>query len=188
MNNKQKFGYTILGAVIMLIGIGVGSIVSPPLTAQRNAVFGEIECTGLTVVDTAGNPAVILGASEQLMSFGKTPARVKRSGVLVLDPSGKDAIFLSANEGMNSLSVYNKSGEKTEEAVFLFASQFLGNGVIISDHAGKDVVTSHSIAKGGNYVVVSDQVGRPTVGLYADEQGNRVTVRDKAGNIKWKAP
>ena len=102
MNNKQKFGYTILGAVIMLIGIGVGAIVSPSLTAQRNGVFGEIECTELTVVDTAGNPVVVLGASEQLMSSGTTPVRVKRNGVLVLDPSGKDAVFLSANEGMNS--------------------------------------------------------------------------------------
>ena len=188
MNNKQKFGYTILGAVIMLIGVGVGAIVSPPLTAQRNGVFGKIECTGLTVIDTSGNPAVVLGASEQLMSSGTTPVRIKRNGVLVLDPSGKDAVFLSANEGMNSLSVYNKSGAETKEAVFLFASEFLGNGVIVSDQAGKDVVISHSIAKGGNYVVVSDQVGRPTVGLYADEQGDRVTIRDKAGNIKWKAP
>ena len=188
MNNKQKFGYTLLGALIMLTGIGVGVIVSPPLTAQRNTVFGKIECTGLTVVDKAGNPVVVLGASEQLMSSSTNQVSIKRNGVLLLDPSGKDAIFLSANEGMNSLSVYNKSGEKTEEAVFLFASQFLGNGVIVSDHAGKDVVISHSIAKGGNYVVVSNQAGRPTVGLYADEQGNRVTVRDKAGNIKWKAP
>jgi hypothetical protein len=188
MNNKQKFGYTILGAVIMLIGIGVGAIVSPSLTAQRNGVFGEIECTELTVVDTAGNPVVVLGASEQLMSSGTTPVRVKRNGVLVLDPSGKDAVFLSANEGMNSLSVYNKSGEEGEEAVFLFASEFFGNGVIVSNQAGKDVVVLHSIEKGGNYVAVSDQVGKPAVGLYADEQGNRVTLRDKAGNIKWKAP
>lgn len=188
MNNKQKFGYTILGAVIMLIGIGIGGIISPPLIAQRNGVFGKIQCTGLTVIDNAGNPAVVLGTSEQLMSYGTTPVRVKRNGVLVLDPSGKNAVFLSANEGMNSLSVYNKSGKEKEEAVFLFASQFLGNGVIVSDQSGKDVVISHSIEKGGNYVAVSDRVGRPTVGLYADERGNRVTIRDKAGNITWKAP
>ena len=50
------------------------------------------------------------------------------------------------------------------------------------------MVVLHSIEKGGNYVAVSDQVGKPAVGLYADEQGNRVTLRDKAGNIKWKAP
>ena len=47
MNNKQKFGYTLLGALIMLIGIGVGAIVSPPLIAQRNAVFDEIVCNQL---------------------------------------------------------------------------------------------------------------------------------------------
>ena len=42
MNQKQKFGYTVLGALIMLVGIGVGSIVSPPLIAQRDGVFGEL--------------------------------------------------------------------------------------------------------------------------------------------------
>ena len=89
---------------------------------------------------------------------------------------------------MNSLSVYNKSGEEREEAVSLFASEFFGNGVIVSNRSGKDVVVLHSIEKGGNYVTVSDQVGKPAVGLYADEQGNRAILRDKSGNIKWKVP
>ena len=34
-----------LGAIIMLIGLTVGAIVSPPLIAQRNGVFDEIECS-----------------------------------------------------------------------------------------------------------------------------------------------
>ena len=49
MNHKQILGYTVLGAMIMPIGIG--SIVSPPLIAQRDGVFGEIECSKLTVVN-----------------------------------------------------------------------------------------------------------------------------------------
>lgn len=64
MNNKQKFSYTLLGAVIMLIGIGVGTIVSPPLIAQRDAVFGEIVCNQLKVVDKYGKEAVLLVARE----------------------------------------------------------------------------------------------------------------------------
>ena len=58
MNHKQKLGYTVLGAVIMLIGIGVGSIVCPPLVAQRNGVFDEIVCSKLTVVDEMGKVAI----------------------------------------------------------------------------------------------------------------------------------
>ena len=64
MNQKQRFGYTTLGAVIMLVGIGMVSIVSPPLIAQRDGVFGEIECTKLRVVDKAGKTAVRLSADE----------------------------------------------------------------------------------------------------------------------------
>ena len=63
MNHKQKLGYTVLGTVTMLIGLGVGAIVSPPLIAQRNGVFDEIECSKLTVVDKTGKPAVLLATS-----------------------------------------------------------------------------------------------------------------------------
>jgi hypothetical protein len=31
MNYKQKLGYTLLGAGIMLIGLAVGAIVAPPM-------------------------------------------------------------------------------------------------------------------------------------------------------------
>ncbi len=36
MNYKQKLRYKLLGAVIILVGIGTGSIISPPLIAQHN--------------------------------------------------------------------------------------------------------------------------------------------------------
>jgi hypothetical protein len=84
MNNKQKFGYTLLGALIMLIGIGVGAIVSPPLIAQRNAVFGEIVCNQLKVVDKYGKEAVLLVAREIA------------NGVIVCNKEGKSVISLSA--------------------------------------------------------------------------------------------
>ena len=53
-----------LGAIIMLIGLAVGAIVSPPLIAQKDDVFGDIQCTGLTVVDKQGNVAVALDTDE----------------------------------------------------------------------------------------------------------------------------
>jgi hypothetical protein len=64
MNHKQKLGYIVLGAVIMLVGIGIGVVVSPPLIAQRNEVFGEIECTKLTVVDKSWKSAIELATDE----------------------------------------------------------------------------------------------------------------------------
>ena len=59
MNHKQKIGYTILGAFIMLIGILINNLTSP-VTAQSNGTFGEIQCTGLTVVDAKGKKLIDL--------------------------------------------------------------------------------------------------------------------------------
>ena len=62
MNYKQKLGYTCLGAAIMLIGIGVGSIVSPPLIAQRNGVFDEVNCSRLSIFDESKREVITLFA------------------------------------------------------------------------------------------------------------------------------
>lgn len=51
MNHKQKLGYMALGAGIMLVGLVIGAIVSPPLIAQRNGVFDKIVCREIEVVD-----------------------------------------------------------------------------------------------------------------------------------------
>ena len=64
MNTPQKMKYTALGAVIMLIGMGVGSTLTPPLIAQRNSVFDTITCRTLKVVDKVGKEKVALIAYE----------------------------------------------------------------------------------------------------------------------------
>ena len=65
MNDKQKLGYTALGAAIALIGIGVGIAVSPLFDVGPNAPFGEIECTKLTMIDEGGDPCVVGYADDQ---------------------------------------------------------------------------------------------------------------------------
>ena len=45
MNHRSEIGYTVFGAVIMLFGITVGSIVSS---------FDEVRCATLTVVGEGG--------------------------------------------------------------------------------------------------------------------------------------
>ena len=69
MNTKQKLGYTILGAVIMLVGMSVGSILSPTLIAQNNGVFDEIQCTKLTVVNELGEKRMELQAPKDMALF-----------------------------------------------------------------------------------------------------------------------
>ena len=69
MNTKQKLGYTIFGAVIMLVGMSVGSILSPTLIAQQNGVFDEIQCTKLTVVNELGEERIRIDAPGRFASF-----------------------------------------------------------------------------------------------------------------------
>lgn len=172
MNHRQKCFYTALGAAIMLIGVGIGAIVSPPLIAQRNGMLGEIQCTSLTVVDMLGEPAIILRTDEAL-----------GNGVVIHNPAGTPALLFVADETGNSIAVTNKSGEPT---VLLRTSE-LANRVIVRNPSGKDGVRL-SAGKMTNRVTVYNPEETNAVQLYADELTNRVSVHNKVGMIRWEAP
>ena len=160
-----------LGAVIMLIGLSVGAIVSPPLIAQRNGVFDEIQCTKLTVVDNMGKKAVELDGSErvnEIVVYNKQGGRgvvlhnsELGSFVTLADKQGKGAIVLSsygdlvAKEDWSSVTIYNKQG--------------------------KGVVMLHSTEYGGRVDVLNNQAkNRATMGV--NEYGNGgVSTWDKNG-------
>jgi len=171
MNHKQKCFYTGLGAVIMLIGMGFGAIVSPPLIAQRNGVLGEIQCTELTVVDMSGAPAIVLRADEVL-----------GNGVVIYNPAGTPAVLLVADGTGNSVAVADQSGEP---ALLLRTSE-LANRVIVRNPAGKDGVRL-SAGKVTNRVAVYNPEEANAVQLYADEVTNRVSIHNKVGIIRWEA-
>ena len=50
----------VLGAAIMLIGMWVSPLISPPVTAQHNGVFDKIQCREIEVIDKDGNEAIRL--------------------------------------------------------------------------------------------------------------------------------
>ena len=120
MNHKQKLGWTLLGAVIMLVGVGVGSIVSPPSVAQRDGVFREIQCTQLTVVDKAGRAVVTLTADEvanRILVTNTTGeatigliASEDVNRIIFTDKAGKTAIDLKSGERWNEIAVFDKDG------------------------------------------------------------------------------
>ena len=172
MNQKQKCFYTALGAVIMLIGMGIGAMVSPPLIAQRGDVLGEIQCTGLTVVDASGEPAIILRTDESL-----------GNGIVIHNPAGTPAVLFVADDTGNSVAVTDKSGEP---AVLLRTSE-LANRVIVRNPKGNDGVRL-SAGKVANRVTVYNPEETNAVMLYADEVAHRVTVHNQVGIIRWEAP
>ena len=172
MNHKQKCFYTALGAFIMLVGLGVGALVCPPLIAQREDVLGDFKCTGLTVVDMSGAPAIVLRTDETL-----------GNGIVLHNPAGTPAVLFVADEAGNSVALADKSGEP---AVLLRTSE-LANRVIVRNPSGKDGVRL-SAGKVTNRVTVYNPEETNAVQLYADEVTNRVTVHNKVGIIRWEAP
>ena len=101
MNNKQKLGYTLLGAGIMAVGITIGQLSTPNIEAQRNGVFDEIVCSKLTVVDKVGKDAIVLKSSPY--SFGNK--------IIIFDQYGKEGIRLSASRLCSNISINNQAGE-----------------------------------------------------------------------------
>ena len=120
MNHKQKLGYTVLGAVIMLVGLAVGAIVSPPLIAQRNGVFDEIQCSKLTVINKAGKRAVVLDAGEE------------RNGVNVFDKQEKPAVSLVADAKSNGMLIFDKANKP---AVLINAGEAESQVYIVTNRA-----------------------------------------------------
>ena len=152
-----------LGAVIMFIGLAVGAIVSPPLDAQRNGVFDEIQCTKLTVVDNMGKPAVRLGSYE---NWG--------NGVIVYNKQGKGAVRLRSNALGNGVVVYNKQGN---EAVALDTDEHGG----IVNVSGKDSGSASMFTReNGGVVRVKGKDGGGAV-MSTNEDGGIVGVSGKDG-------
>ena len=124
----------VLGAVIMLIGMWVSPLISPPVTAQHNGVFGDIQCTSLTVVDGTGEPGIelrskssistaLMGASvNQVVIYNRRyPFGVVRAVSLSIDENGgrvdvyddlgKNRAVMGVNQyGNGTVSTWDKSG------------------------------------------------------------------------------
>ena len=108
-----------LGAGIMLIGLAVGAIVSPPLIAQRDDVFGDIQCTGLTVVDKQGNVAVALDTDEH-------------GGVVNVYGKDGGSAGMRTDEHGGVVKVYRKDGGSAG----MFIDEY-GGSVSVTNNQGK---------------------------------------------------
>ena len=174
MNHRQKLGYTVLGAAIMLVGLGLGTIFSPPLIAQRDGADDEIVCRKIAIVDENGTPGIILAANKEA------------NGVLLANKSGKDAILLySGEDGTSAISIFN---EKEENVIGLMSFPKSITVLSVNNESGKNAI-SLSSSPIGNRVVVSDKAGENAIELQASILlGNLAKISDEEGNVSWEAP
>ena len=200
MNYKQKLGYTILGAGIMLIGLGLGAIISPPLIAQRADVPDEITCSGLRVNDKNGNLIAYLGSPDGTAKglyffdpLGKPEAAInidKVSNTLLLtSPIRKTSIILGHSNDQNKLIVHDENGAPAISAIVGHNSVkaiMLANP---TEEAENGIVISALPQIKDNAIIVYNAAGKRAVELNSNPTlGNRIRTYDMMGNFKWIAP
>lgn len=154
MNYKQKLGYTVLGAVIMLVGFGVGSVVSPPLVAQNSGVFDEMTCSKLTVrderADSYKQEAIVLESSPDgntitiFDKWSKPREAIRLHGGMIesdisLHFDGKRAMKLESAYKMNAINMYSYAHPK--QRVFSVA-HMLGTTRMYGDNEAGNTIWS----------------------------------------------
>lgn len=162
MNHKQKIGYTLLGAFIMLIGMLIANLASPPVTAQSNS---EITCKQLTFVDDKGQP---------LFTFNTTSGDT----LVIRNKDGKKVLTLDRGIIQHQLTVYD-----TEEVenVQLGATKHIGGIVRVRNSDGKTTASMVNTEHGG-VVYVANNDEKITAGMANTEHGGDLEVYDNDGN------
>ena len=156
MNYRQKLGYIVLGAVIILVGLGLGAIVAPPLLAQDTRLFDEIICTRLTVLNRQGKPAFFLTSDDEKNTLG------------VFNPQGNAAIALTSSDETNSLSIVTPDGQL---GVLINSSNTDAN--VALHQAGKLAVVLRTDDLFRYIKLLSDEEN-PLIELSADSMGARL--------------
>lgn len=142
----------ILGAVIMLIGLAVGVIVSPPLIAQRydmfdNDVFDIITCRKIAVVDNNGDERIQLGTTADGDPI-----------IILADKRDKNAITLVSTEVIDSQT----------------GRVHLANKIVISDPQNQDTLGIELTVRDDGHRIVQlyDKEEELGVELFIDKRGN----------------
>ena len=155
MRHGQRFGYMILGALIMLVGLGIGAIVSPPLIAQN--ALGRIRCTGLTVVNAAGEIVMALEAERE------------GGAIAVTNKTKTAAAVLTTEEKLPGLYLVDK--ETNAKAVISINED--GAGVTVSGDTGFGHL---SVTEDGGGVLVRDE-GKGSIFLHIFEGKGKITIK-----------
>ena len=177
MNQKQKLGYMALGAVIMLVGLGCGAMITAPLVAQNKGIFDAIECNRITLVTGEGRERIRLWAADD---GGK---------IAIYDHTTELAAMLYAHAPQgNGLTVYSTPSQKAFE---LSAAGAHDHTLTVYDGTNGPglLLMSHETFGNRAMIMHPTRAMKPAITLFADKRdGNELVVYDQADEIKWKTP
>ena len=148
----------VLGAAIMLIGMWISPLISPPVTAERNGVFDKIQCREIEVVDKDGETAIRLYTT-------------KHGGDIRMDSKDGRIATMSINESGGWLYLSGK-GRGSGGNVGIYTSEasasldvedtLLSDGGIrmyASDSGGSIKVEGKGLHDGGSAEMLTDEHG-----------------------------
>ena len=177
MNHKQKLGYMALGAGIMLIGMWVSPLISPPVTAQHNGVFDKIQCREIEVIDKDGKTGITLTTHEErgggLFVLSGEDGSVDigttvRGGFVWVSGKGGSARMMTYKQG-GRVSVFGKDGGSAE-----MATDEVGGRVGVSGKGGSVNIDTNK--NGGSVQVYGNILDGKIAGMSIAEQSGVVWV------------
>ena len=174
VNWKQKAGFMALGSVFTIIGVLFTIGMLPSVTAERDK-FGDIECTGLRVVDENGVARIKLSASSADSLYhivnpmpGVFIGNYSPYGGIVIvnaDNNNDSAVMLSHNEYGGEVTVY---GKNRDSEVNLTTNEYGGSvGVIGTDGKSKAYMI---IDEHGGFVAAQGKDGKSAATLQIDDR------------------
>ena len=122
MNFRQKLIYMGFGASLIVLGMLLCSVFSPPLVALENGVFDTVVCKELAIVDKTGNVRIMLGMADKVVA------------ITMHTETGKSNVFLSNGEEGPILSLKSPRG-KSE--VSLIVHNVAGGNLKTKDMTGR---------------------------------------------------
>lgn len=161
----EKLQYMVIGAVLMAIGIGIGSLFTTPLNAQRNGEFDKITCRSVNVVDKNGNPAVLIGSIES------------GNSITILNKKGKPAvgIMYHTSEG-NALVTFSETGESTSTYT---GSRQGENMMVVKNNEGNRAVILSSRPEVSLIGLFDPNKDQPAVSITSDQNENMMHFYNK---------
>ena len=170
MNHKQKLGYILLGAGIMLVGLTIGAIISPMAVSQDKTFLGDFECRSLTVVNKEGKRVIELGS------------HTKEGGLVdVRDENGKKGVRLIAGEGGNSVLVSAPGGR--ESAVSISSEKDTNS--ILMNWRGQPATTLRADDEACS---ISFGIGSPTLIVGTSKHSDGIALYTPHGRLRASWP
>ena len=178
----------------MLVGLGIGAIVTPPLIAQDNGVFDEIICNRLIVLNQQGKPAILLTSTDKGNIFG------------MMNPQGNKAISLTSTDDENTLMIITPAGkggcliDSSNHSNSLTLLQEDNIGIALESGPGMRYITLLNAEQqplinlighdsGTSLIELTTSTDKKAVLLESrfDGSSNDMVLYDKLGNAIWQA-